>query len=114
LWRKALPYNLDLEQRIDRFAAQFGAIAKKKMFGGVGYLLNGNMVFGIYKQSLVIRTSLESAEELLKEKSVSQFAITGRPMKGWLLVSPDRLASYRHLSDLLNLAMSYVRGLPPK
>jgi TfoX/Sxy family transcriptional regulator of competence genes len=66
-----MPYNIDLEQRLDQLADHLGKFTKKMMFGGVGYLLNGNMVFSIHKQSLVIRTPLERAEEMLKSDAVS-------------------------------------------
>ncbi|MBI4284547.1 MAG: TfoX/Sxy family protein [Chloroflexi bacterium] len=109
-----MPYDLDLEQRLDRFAAQLGATTKKRMFGGVAYLLNGNMAFGIHKQSLVIRTSPECAEKLLKRDNVSLFDITGKPMKGWLLVAPGEFGSDKQISDLLDMAVNYVKGLPSK
>ena len=60
-----MAYNLDLEDKIDLLTDRLGAIAKKKMFGGIGYLINGNMCFGIYKESLVLRTHSEKAEELM-------------------------------------------------
>jgi TfoX/Sxy family transcriptional regulator of competence genes len=50
-------YNIDLEDRTDRLKDRLGEIDKKKMFGGIGYLLNGNMCFGIHKESLILRTS---------------------------------------------------------
>ena len=109
-----MPYNLELEKRLDKLIAQPGTFTKKKMFGGVGYLIRGNLVFGIHRQSLVIRTSPERAEELLKRDWVSIFDITGRPMKGWLMVSPDGLKTEKQLSDLLNIAIDYVRSLPRK
>ena len=109
-----MPYNVELEKRLDRLASQLGEFTKKKMFGGVGYLLNGNMVFGIHKQLLIIRTSPENAEELLKKDSVKPFDMTGRPMKGWLMISSDAFASEKQLADLLNLAMDFGRSLPGK
>jgi TfoX/Sxy family transcriptional regulator of competence genes len=109
-----MPYNLDLERRIDQLVPQFEDISKKKMFGGVGYLMNGNMAFGIHKQSLVIRTFPDREAELLKRKSASPFDMTGKPMKGWLLVSPDWLKTEKELIDWLNLAFNYVKNLPRK
>ena len=87
-----MPYNLDLEQRLDTLSPQLGKLYKKKMFGGIGYLLHGNMAFGIHKQFLVVRTSPEQAEELLKKDSVSLFDMTGRTMPGWVTVSPEETA----------------------
>ena len=77
-----MAYNIDLEHRIDKVIDRLGYITKKKMFGGVGYLMNGNMCFGIHKEYLILRMSLEKSEELLKSEYVTPFDITGRPMKG--------------------------------
>jgi len=107
-------YNLDLEYRIDQFKARLGDMTRKKMFGGVGYLINGNMCFGIYKDYLVLRTMPEKADELLKSEYVTPFDITGRPMKGWVLVSPDMLETEDQLLDMLKLGISYAETLPHK
>jgi len=64
-------YNLDLEDRIDHVADRLGHIVKKKMFGGIGYLINGNMCFGIHKESLVLRISPEKAKRLMESEYVT-------------------------------------------
>jgi TfoX/Sxy family transcriptional regulator of competence genes len=109
-----MTYNLDLEDRIDKLAEGLGAISKKKMFGGICYLMKGNMCFGIYRESLIIRTFPDRAEELLKNEYFSPFDITGRPMKGWLLVSPDALETEDRLLDMLRLSLNFVETLPGK
>ena len=59
------------------------------MFGGVGFLLNGNMLVGVWKDSLIVRLGPDQGEEALLEPHVKEFDITGRPMKGWVLVEPE-------------------------
>lgn len=107
-------YNRDLEDKIDSLIDRVGEIAKKKMFGGVGYLLNGNMCFGIHKESLVLRTSPEKAEEFMKSEYITPFDITGKPMKGWVLVSPDILETDEQLLDMLRLGVHFAETLPKK
>ncbi len=109
-----MTYNLDLEERIDSLAGRLNEITKKKMFGGIGYLINGNMCFGIHKESLLVRTSPEKAETLLKRKYVTPFNITGKPMKGWLLVSPEAIETDEQLLDMLRVGFSFVETLPKK
>ena len=109
-----MPYNLDLEYRIDLVKDRFGEITKKKMFGGVGYLLNGNMCFGIYKEYLIIRTSADKAEELLETEYIRPFDITGKPMKGWLMVSPDYVETEEQLLHMPELGVNFAGRLPPK
>ncbi|MFC2036003.1 TfoX/Sxy family protein [Chloroflexota bacterium] len=107
-------YNQDLEDKIDRLIDRLGDIAKKRMFGGVGYLINGNMCFGIHKESLVLRTSLEKAEELMGSEYFTPFDITGKPMKGWVLVSPDVLETDDELVEMLTLSVTFAETLPKK
>jgi hypothetical protein len=106
-----MPYNTELEQKIDRLTGKLGTFAKKKMFGGVGYLMNGKMAFGIHKQELIIRTAEDHANKLLKKEFFSVFDITGRPMKGWLTVSPKGLKSDQQLFDLLKASVDYVKNI---
>ena len=64
-------------------------IEEKKMFGGVGFLLNGNLLVGVRKDSLLVRLGPEQSDEALQEAHVSEFKITGRgTMKGWVVVEP--------------------------
>ena len=58
------------------------------MFGGVGFLLNGNLLVGVWKDSLIVRLGDEQGDEALLEPHVKEFDITGRAMKGWVLVAP--------------------------
>ena len=110
-----MPYNLDLEYRIDRLTDRFGELTKRKMFGGVGYLKNGNMCFGIHKEYLIVRTSKDQAEDLLKNKEyIKPFDITGKPMKGWVMVSPDYVETEDELLEMLKLGVSFADTLPKK
>jgi TfoX/Sxy family transcriptional regulator of competence genes len=109
-----MSYNLELEKRIDRQTYQLGIDDKKKMFGGIGYLTGGKMVFGIHKEWLIVRTSPGQAEEWLKKEGVKVFDITGRPMKGWLMIAPESITTDNQLLVLLNLSKEFVRALPDK
>jgi len=109
-----MAYDQNLENQIDLVRTRFGLLVKKKMFGGVGYMINGNMCFGIHKNFLVVRTSVEIAEKLLKKEHVSVFDITGRPMKGWLLVGPEILQSDSELLTMLETGLSFAVTLPEK
>ena len=110
-----MPYNLDLEYRIDRLTDRFGELTKRKMFGGVGYLKNGNMCFGIHKEYLILRTSKDQAEDMLKnEEYIKPFDITGNPMKGWVMVSPDYVETEVELLEMLKLGVSFADTLPKK
>ena len=81
-----------LAERIRQALARKKGVEEKKMFGGVGFLLNGNMLVGVWKDSLIVRLGPDEGEEALKEPHVKEFDITGRPMKGWVLVQPEGVA----------------------
>ena len=71
------------------------------MFGGIGFLLNGNLLVGVRKDSLLVRLGPEQSDEALKEAHVSEFQITGRgTMKGWLVVSLEGVAERRPVEGL--------------
>jgi TfoX/Sxy family transcriptional regulator of competence genes len=109
-----MPYNVELEDRIDRLVLRLGDLDKKKMFGGVGYMLDGNMCFGIHKESLVLRVSPEQAGRLMQDDSFTVFDITGRPMKGWLLAAPDAVETDEQLLELLTLGADFAKTLKKK
>src|SRR5512143_3899414 len=86
-------------------------LTEKKMFGGVGFLINGNMACGVNKQDLLLRLSDEDFEKALKQPHVRVFDMTGRPMKGWVLVSSEGAATDRTLQAWIKKAVTYARSL---
>lgn len=109
-----MPYSELIEQRIDSMIREWENIEKKKMFGGICYLINGNMCFGIYKDYLIVRTGPDVAEEKLKEKNVRPFDITGKPMKGWVMVDEGGWKLQEEMSSWLHLGKIFALTLPPK
>ena len=103
-----------LAERIRQGLARRKGIEEKKMFGGVGFLLNGNMLVGVWKDSLIVRLGPEEGEEALKEPHVSEFNITGRAMKGWVLVAPEGVEADDELSGWIQRAAKFVGKLPAK
>jgi hypothetical protein len=84
------------------------------MFGGIGFLLNGNLLVGVWKDSLCVRLGPAQGEEALLEPHVKEFDITGRSMKGWVLVEPAGVADDRQLSGWIQRAVKFVAKLPAK
>jgi TfoX/Sxy family transcriptional regulator of competence genes len=89
-------------------------VEERKMFGGVGFLLNGNLLVGVWKDALCVRLGPDQAEEALLEPHVEEFDITRRPMKGWVLVEPKGVEDDDQLKDWIERAMRFVRTLPAK
>ena len=109
-----MAYNEELAERIRHGLARRKGIEEKKMFGGVGFLLHGNLLVGVWKDSLIVRLGPEEGEEALKEPHVSEFNITGRSMKGWVLVEPQGVEDDEQMSAWIQWAMKFVGKLPAK
>ena len=84
------------------------------MFGGMCHLLNGNMFCGVYKDFLILRLGEENGNKALELPHVRPFDITGKPMKGWVMVDQEAFHEDRELASWLNQAKKFVSNLPPK
>ena len=109
-----MAFDESLAERIRQSLGRKKGIKEKKMFGGIGFLLNGNMCVGVWKDSLIVRLKPEQWEEALKEPHVKEFNITGRSMKGWLLVGPNGVEDDDQLNEWLQRAVKFVGKLPAK
>src|SRR6516165_7291697 len=109
-----MAFSEELAERIRQGLARRKGIEEKRMFGGIGFLLNGNLLVGVWKDSLIVRLGPEEGEEALKERHVSEFDITGRPMKGWVLVAPEGVEADEQVNGWIERAMKFVRKLPAK
>jgi TfoX/Sxy family transcriptional regulator of competence genes len=106
-----MPYNEGIEARIKKIVSKWRETGDKKMFGGVCHLLSGNMFCGVYKDFLILRLGEENAEEALSLPFVRQFDITGKPMKGWVMVEKAGFKDDHELRVWLDKARKFVRTL---
>jgi len=108
-----MAYDLDLAKRI---RTELGGLpfVEKKMFGGVGFLLHGNMACGVNKDNLIVRVDPEKQSELLEKPHAKHFDLTGRPMKGWLMVEPEGYKTPEQLGAWIKEGVEFALTLPPK
>ena len=109
-----MAFDETLAQRIRDALARKKNIEEKKMFGGIGFLLHGNMLVGVWKNSLIVRVGPDGYEDALLETQVKEFDITGRPMKGWVLVEPEGVQDDDQLKNWIQQAVKFVGKLPAK
>ncbi len=109
-----MPYNQEIDHRIREIVAHWPNTEAKKMFGGICHLLNGNIVCGAYKEFLILRLGEAAAEESLNKNHVYPFDITGRPMRGWVMVAAEGFAGQEKLKRWLKAARNFVMSLPAK
>lgn len=107
-----MPYDQELDERLNARVAGWGT-TRKKMFGGTCNLLNGNMMCGVYKDFLILRLGEEQAEAALSQPHVKLMDITGKAMKGWLMVEKGGLTDAA-MEQWLRKARRFVESLPPK
>src|SRR5882762_6468145 len=103
-----MAFDEALAARIRKALARKKNIDEKKMFGGIGFLLNGNMLVGVWKDSLIVRLGDEQGEEALLEPHVRPFDITGKPMKNWVLVTPEGIEDDDQLKGWIQRAVKFV------
>jgi hypothetical protein len=108
-----MAYDEDLAARVRVALARRKNVAEKKMFGGVGWLLNGNMCVGVWKRWLIARLGGDYAEAL-RDANVREFDITGKPLTGWVMVEPPGVATDEELRDWVGRCVAFVRTLPAK
>lgn len=88
-----MAFNLEIEERIKKVITRWSHTEAKKMFGGVCHLIKGNMFCGVYKDFLILRLGVDIAKDALEKPDVRVFDITGRPMKGWVMVEESGFQS---------------------
>ena len=114
LWGMAMPYDETIDARIKKVIARWPGTTHKKMFGGVCHLMSGNMFCGVYKEFLILRLGEDAAADALDQKHVKVFDITGKPMRGWVMVDKKGFKSDDILKNWLDKARILVKTLPPK
>ncbi len=108
-----MAYNLELAKRISNELKNLLHV-EKKMFGGTGFLLNGNMACGVIGDGLIVRVPPEKHADLLERAHVKPFDFSGKPMKGWLVVEAEGCKSAAQLGKWVKLGVEFALTLPPK
>lgn len=109
-----MAFDTDLAARIRKRLARRTGLAEQAMFGGLAFLLNGNMCVGVHKKEMIVRLDPADTDAALKKPHVRVFDLSGRPMKGWILVEPKGLAKDEALAEWVKTGLAYAASLPPK
>lgn len=109
-----MAYDEGLAQRIQELLKDIPGLVERKMFGGVGFMLHGNMACGVNKDNLIVRLGPERHEEAMGRPHTRPFDITGRTMKGWVMVMAVGYESDEDLGDWVQQGVDLALSLPPK
>jgi TfoX/Sxy family transcriptional regulator of competence genes len=109
-----MPYSESIDERIRTVTSGWGDTASKKMFGGICHLIAGKMFCGVYRDYLILRLLKQQADTLIGSGAARPFDITGRPMKGWVMIEEKELVGDDVFRRLLEDARCFVISLPGK
>ena len=109
-----MPYDEQLARRVRPLMALRAGFSEKKMFGGIAFFLDGNLCVGVWNDSLIVRVGLAAYQSALAEPHVSIFGPVKRPMRGWVLVAPERLEDMASVRGWVERGVAFVETLPPK
>jgi TfoX/Sxy family transcriptional regulator of competence genes len=103
-----------LAERVRGSLAGVEGLVEKRMFGGLAFLVNGNMAVGVHDSELIVRLAPEDTDAALAEPDVRIFDMSGRPMKGWILVGSGATSTEDGLGAWVTRGVDFAETLPPK
>lgn len=109
-----MAYDEGLAVRIRDLVVEVPAVVEKRMFGGLAVLVNGNMAVGVAGDDLIVRCAVLDFATLLAEPGAKVFDMTGRVMRGWLLVDAEAIAEDEDLATWVGRGVDFALSLPPK
>ena len=110
-----MAYDEDLAYRIRELIAAERGVEEKRMFGGLAFLINGNMsVAASGRGGLMVRVPPDQTQKLLSREHVEPMVMAGRETRGWLRVSVEGVKTKRQLQSWVSRGVEYSRSLPPK
>jgi TfoX/Sxy family transcriptional regulator of competence genes len=110
-----MAYDEHLADRIRELIAAERGVEEKRMFGGLAFLINGNMSVAVSgRGGLMVRVAPEETEKLLARDHVEPMVMAGRETRGWLRVSPDGVKTKRQLQSWVSRGADFAKSLPPK
>ena len=103
-----------LARRVAGALSGLDGVVEKKMFGGLAFMVKGNMALGVHKDRLMVRVGPEGYEEALGRPHCQAMDVTGRPMRGFVMVRPEGLCSDEGLWEWVRAGIEFALSLPEK
>jgi TfoX/Sxy family transcriptional regulator of competence genes len=109
-----MAYDETLADDIRMRLSDRSGLTEQKMFGGIGFMINGNMAVGVSGDELMVRVGKDSHEEAISRRGARTFDMGRRPMMGWVSVAPEGFEEETDFNDWVDLGAAYAESLPPK
>jgi TfoX/Sxy family transcriptional regulator of competence genes len=109
-----MAYDETLAGRIRDLLSEEPGLTEKKMFGGIAFMLNGNMAVGVSSEEVMVRVGADGTDSALAEAGVRPFDMSGKRMTGWVLVDAGATAEDEDLARWVDVGVDFASSLPPK
>jgi len=109
-----MAFSESLAQRVREVLYPLATAEEKKMFGGIAFMVSGNMTVGVIRDDLIVRVGLENYEAALDVDGTDLFQPTGKPMAGWITVAANGHQTDEDLKYWIEMALEFVKTLPAK
>ncbi len=109
-----MPYDEALVKRVRTAMASRTDVSEKRMFGGIAFMVSGHMACGVAGEELMVRVGPGAYEEALRLPHAQEMRFTGRPMRGFVMVRPEGVATAKAVAPWVERCLAFVSTLPPK
>ena len=109
-----MAYDEELADRIREQLASRSDVTERKMFGGIAFMVGGNLACGVLGEELIARVGPDAYDEAIAEPHTREFDFTGRPMRNVVVVAPAALESDEDLAGWVDAGADFAASLPPK
>lgn len=109
-----MAFDESLAQEIRAELGSQPRLTEKEMFGGIAFMVNGNMAVGVSGDELMVRVGKEAHDEFVSLPGARPFDKSGRPMRGWLSVAPEGFPTPKRFAEWVRRGVAFAESLPPK
>lgn len=109
-----MAFSEELALRVRQSLGEQTSVTERKMFGGLCFMVHGNMLGGVMGDEVIVRVGADRYEDALKQPHTREMDFTGRPMRGFVVVASEGIASDEHLDEWVRQGVQFATSLPPK
>jgi len=107
-------FDIGLAERTREFLRNEPGVFERKMFGGLVFMLDGNLALGVYGEGLIVRVGRDAYEASLRRQGAGMFDFTGKPMRNWVVVDSSGLEDDAVFEGWVTTGLTFARSLPPR
>jgi TfoX/Sxy family transcriptional regulator of competence genes len=109
-----MAYDHDIADEIRTAIGHHPGLSEREMFGGIAFMINGNMAVGVSGDELMVRVGKDAHDEVVSRPGARTFDMAARPMRGWIAVAGEGFSTEEDLASWVSLGLGYAESLPPK